>query len=180
MCSVFVISKVFSQLWRDWKPTKIEWLIAPACLLAPADYGTQSGHWLYNQKQETKSGFSILLVRCASSGKLTGLTISEICTTFAVSMQEASIPQSKNYHKISVPWWNKECALAVKNKKHAFNRMRRTRRSIDMLIFKRRRAVAGKVILAAEQQSWRNYYTAINSNTKLPMVWRTIKNFSGY
>jgi len=91
----------------------------------------------------------------------------------------ASIPQSKNSHKISVPWWNKECALAVKNKKHAFNRMRRTRRSIDILIFKRRRAVARKVILAAKQQSWRNYCTSINTNSKLPMVWRTIKKFSG-
>ena len=88
----------------------------------------------------------------------------------------ASIPQSKNSHKISVPWWNTECALAVKNKKHAFNRMRRTRRSIDILIFKRRRSVARKVILAAKQQSWRNYCTSINTNTKLPMVWRTIKN----
>jgi len=57
--------------------------------------------------------------------------------------------------------------------------MRRTRRPLHILIFKRRRAVARKVILAAEQQSWRNYCTSINNNTKRPMVWRTIKKLSG-
>ena len=57
--------------------------------------------------------------------------------------------------------------------------MRRTRRPLDILIFERRRAIARKVILAAKQQSWHNYCTSVNNNTKLPMVWRTIKNFSG-
>jgi len=57
--------------------------------------------------------------------------------------------------------------------------MRRTRRPLDILIFKRRRAIARKVILAAKQLSWRNYCTSISNNTKPPMVWRTIKKFPG-
>jgi len=57
--------------------------------------------------------------------------------------------------------------------------MRRTRRPHDILIFKRHRAIAKKVILAAKQQSCRHYCTSMNNNTTLPMVWRTITKFSG-
>jgi len=42
---------------------------------------------------------------------------------FETSVREAAqeaIPQSKASHKITVPWWNKQCDIAVKNKKHAF------------------------------------------------------------
>ena len=46
---------------------------------------------------------------------------------FETSAREAAleaIPQSKGSIKIAVPWWNKQCDIAVKNKKHAFNRMK--------------------------------------------------------
>jgi len=131
----------------------------------------------------SKANWSNFRLLCDSkfSDRLNYLSVSEMYSMFEDCMLEAavaSISQSKNSHKISVPWWNEECELAVKNKKHAFNRTQRTRQPLDILIFKRRRAITRKVILAAKQQSWRSYCTSINNNTKLPMVWRTIKKFS--
>ena len=101
---------------------------------------------------------------------------------FETTLLEAAcsrIPQTKPFHKISIPLWKKDCEVAVKNKKHALNRARRTRSPLDILIFKRCRAKEGKVILEAKHSTWRSYCTSINSNTKLSTVWTTIKNFSG-
>ena len=132
----------------------------------------------------SKANWSNFRLLCDSkfSDTLNYRSVSEIYSAFEDCMREAavaSIRQSKNSHKISAAWWNKECELAVKNKKHAFNHVRRTKRPFDILIFKRRRAIARKVILAAKQQSWSNYCTSINNNTNVPVVWRTIKKFSG-
>jgi len=47
---------------------------------------------------------------------------------FETSVCEAALEailQSKISLKIAVPWWNKQCDVAVKEK-HAFNRMKRT------------------------------------------------------
>ena len=64
-------------------------------------------------------------------------------------------------------------------KKHAFNRMKRTRSQIDIIIFKRCRAKARRTILAAKETSWRHYCSSTTNNSKLTKVWRTIAKFSG-
>ena len=40
----------------------------------------------------------------------------------------------QNIRKNSVPWWNAECDRAIKNKNHAFNRMKRTIPQTDIII----------------------------------------------
>jgi len=60
-----------------------------------------------------------------------------------------AVPQSKKSLKIAVPWWNKQCNVAVK-RKHAFNRMKRTWLLSDIIIFKRCRANARRAILEAK------------------------------
>jgi len=87
--------------------------------------------------------------------------------------------QTKYSEQISVPWWNAECDRAIKNKKHAFNRRKRTRLQTDIIIFKRCRAKAQRTILAAKETSWRHYCSSITNNAKLAKVWRTIDKFSG-
>jgi len=76
---------------------------------------------------------------------------------FETSVHEAAleaIPQSKKSLKIVVPWWNKQCDVAVKKQKHAFNRMKRTWLLSDIITFKRCRATARRVILEAKSSSW--------------------------
>jgi len=102
---------------------------------------------------------------------------------FETSVREAAleaIPQSKKSLKNAVPWWNKQCDVAVKKKKHAFNRMKRTWLISDIIIFKRCRARARRVILEANSPSWRQFCTSLTSNTNLSKVWKVIKRFSGH
>ena len=85
---------------------------------------------------------------------------------FETSVREAyleAISQSKRFIKITVPWWNKQCDIAVKNKKHAFNRMKRTWHLRDIIIFKRCGAKARRVILEAQSSSWRQFCTSLTS-----------------
>ena len=87
---------------------------------------------------------------------------------FETSVREAAldaIPHSKKSHKIPVRWWNKQCDIAVNHKKHAFNRMKRTRLQCDIIIFKRCRAKARSFILEAKTSSWQQYCTSLSSNS---------------
>jgi len=90
------------------------------------------------------------------------------------------MPQSKYTGKISVPWWNATCDLPIKKKKHALNRMKRTRAPLDVIIFKRCRAKARRVIFEAKQSSWENFCNILTSNSKLSTVRNMIKNFSSH
>ena len=72
-----------------------------------------------------------------------------------------------------------ECDRAIKNKKHALNRMKCTRSQTDIIIFKRCRAIARRTVLAAKETSWRHYCSGITNNAKLAKVWQTTAKFSG-
>jgi len=101
---------------------------------------------------------------------------------FETSVRETAleaIPQSKRSIKIAVPWWNKQCDIAVKNKKYAFNRMKQAWLLPDIIIFKRCRAKARRVILEAKSSSFWQFCTSLTSTTNLSKVWKEIKSFSG-
>jgi len=101
---------------------------------------------------------------------------------FETSVLEAAleaIPQSKRSIKIAVPWWNKLCDIAVKNKKYAFNKMKLTSILRDIILFKRCRAKARRVLLEAKSSSWRKFCTSLTSTTNLPKVCKVIKSFTG-
>ena len=57
---------------------------------------------------------------------------------------------------MAVLWWSKAYEILINNERHAFNRMKRTRDPLDIVIFKRARAKAkltlnkAKKILLAE------------------------------
>ena len=73
----------------------------------------------------------------------------------------------------------RQCDVAVKKKKHAFTRMKRTWLLSDIIIFKRCSARARRVILEAKSSSWRQFCTSLTCNTNLK-VWKVIKSFSGH
>ena len=61
-------------------------------------------------------------------------------TSTIMDIAKRTIPTTKPFSKVTVPWWSKACEIAINNKKHAFNRMKRTRDPLDIVIFKRARA----------------------------------------
>jgi len=120
---------------------------------------------------------------CCSSLSCISLDFEHSYQLFEMSKLEAAratIPQTKYTGKISVPWWNAAYLLAVKKIKHTLNRMKRTKAPLDVIIFKRCRAKARRVILEPKQSSWENFCNALTSNSKLSTVWNLIKKFSGH
>ena len=91
---------------------------------------------------------------------------------------ERTIPTTKPHSMLSVPWWNKACQVAINNKKHALKRMLKTGNPTDVLIFKRARAKAKKILNEKKKSCWQNYCSSISSNTKLGQVWSTVRRFS--
>ena len=101
----------------------------------------------------------------------------QLSETSILEATRAAIPQTKYTGKI---WWNVACDLAIKKKKYALHRMKRARVPLDVIIFKRCRAKARRVILEVKQSSWENFCNALTSNSKLSTVWNVIKKFSGH
>lgn len=85
-----------------------------------------------------------------------------------------TIPKSKPFIKKSVPWWNKDCDEAVKNRKKAFNKLRRTGLPQHYIKFKELRGISQKIIKDTKRKYWQNFCSGFNDkNTK--KVWRTIR-----
>jgi len=57
--------------------------------------------------------------------------------------------------------------------------MKRTWLLRDIIIFKRRRAKARRVLLEAKSSFWRQFGTLLTSTTYLSKAWKVIKSFSG-
>lgn len=90
------------------------------------------------------------------------------------------IPKSKGKRvgKI-VPWWNEECAIAVKRKRKAFKILRKTHNWENMIIYKKAQAETRRTIREMKKKYWRSYCEEIGKNTPIEEVWSMIKKMSG-
>ena len=64
------------------------------------------------------------------------------------------IPQRTGRSKYSCPWWTEECKTAIRERKKALNRFRRTRLTALLMEYKRAKAKARQVIRRARKESW--------------------------
>ena len=55
-------------------------------------------------------------------------------TSTIIDIAKRTIPTTKPFNKIAVPWWSKACKIAINNKKHAFNRIKRSCDTLDIVI----------------------------------------------
>ena len=58
-----------------------------------------------------------------------------------MDIAKRTIPSTKPFNKVTVTWWSKACEIAINNKKRAFNQIQRTRDPLDIVIFKRAKAM---------------------------------------
>lgn len=91
---------------------------------------------------------------------------------------ESSIPKSSVYRRI-VPWWNPEVENSIKNKKLALNRFKRFPTVDNLIVFKKARARAKKIVLESKRNSWHNYTSTISYNTNISEMWRKVRAISG-
>lgn len=110
-------------------------------------------------------------------------TVNDIYDTFIHQLDTVltdNVPKTKPSvkNRSPVPWWNEECSRVIKERKKALNVLNRGF-SVDKLIdYKRKKAVARRVILKAKRDDWERFCDSINSQTDTSKVWRKIRNIN--
>ena len=103
----------------------------------------------------------------------------ELITDAIIQSADISIPKSSGKKgKYANPFWNEECSQAIKDREKAKRIMKRSYDFNDVLVFKRAKAVATKVINCARRRSWRKYCSSLSRHTRLGSVWKVIKKMN--
>lgn len=91
-----------------------------------------------------------------------------------------AIPKTRPYsqRKSPVPWWSKSCDDAIKDKKRALNKLKRSGASDDYIDFKKKRAKARQVVKDAKRKHWHDFCGGISSGTPTKIIWDKIKSIS--
>ena len=90
-----------------------------------------------------------------------------------------SIPMKRLGRTKMVPYWNDACTDAIKEKRRSQKKTERSRDLVDCIEYRRKKAIAQRIIKDAEVEHWQEYCNSINRETKLAEVWRRVKGMSG-
>lgn len=92
-----------------------------------------------------------------------------------------SIPIKKySKRKISVPWWNKDCDKAVRDRNRGYRALRKYPTEDKAVEYKRLRARARRVIKTAKKKkNWRRYCGKLGAETAVADIWWTVHRMSG-
>ncbi len=91
-----------------------------------------------------------------------------------------AIPKSTcRPRRVPVPWWNADCATAVRDRKQALARLNRFPTASNLIDFKRKRARARLVIRESKTASWRAFISSLSCHTPPKVVWRKIRQIGG-
>ena len=89
-----------------------------------------------------------------------------------------AIPQKKGSPKYSCPWWNDTCKEAIRVRKCALNRFRRSHSTAHLMQYKEAKAKARRTIRQAKKESWEKLLHLFNVNTPLHQLWGIIRKFT--
>ena len=89
------------------------------------------------------------------------------------------IPRKKAVKRKAVPWWNKMCDEAVRERNKAYSVLRKYPVQENAIEYKRLRAKARRVIKTAKRECWRNYCGRLGEDTTLGEVWAVIRRMAG-
>ena len=91
-----------------------------------------------------------------------------------------SIPlTSTQNRKKRVPWWNKTCAEAIKNKNRLLTQYKRHPSHENLIQFKKSRAEARRIIRDNRKHSFRTFLSTISTSTPPAQMWAQIWRLSG-
>lgn len=101
-------------------------------------------------------------------------------SSILVHAAEQTIPKVKGGGRRKVvPWWNKECSMAVRSRNKAFRILRQTLLPATVLDYQRKRVQARKIIKQAKKKYWRTYCSTIEKESQLGEVWGMLKKMKG-
>ena len=95
---------------------------------------------------------------------------------------ELSIPKTKQVAKkpkTTVPWWNKECDLAIRNRENTRKTYRAHKSDITKQAYTEARKEVKKVILEAKRKNWQDFTSQLNHRTNSKEVWDKIHRIRG-
>ena len=93
---------------------------------------------------------------------------------------KSSIPTVSNKRRTrNVPYWNKRCSEAVRQRQKLQHRMKRTKEIQDCADYRQAKSAAQRTIRLEQKEYWQNYCSSLTTATKLGSVWKMAKNMSG-
>jgi len=71
---------------------------------------------------------------------------------------EKCIPKGKGIRKSKiVPWWNEECNEAIRNKRKAFRKLKRTHNFQNLVKYKVTQVLLRRVVRKTKREYWRSF-----------------------
>ena len=130
--------------------------------------------WNINKAKWTEFQERCQLRFCAELG----IDNCSIMTEELVQTASECVPQRTGKSKYSCPWWTEECKTAIRERKKALNRFRRTRLTALLMEYKRAKAKARQVIRRAKKESWEKLLHMFNYRTPVRQLWEVIRKFT--
>ena len=107
-----------------------------------------------------------------------GMENCAVMTEELIKTASECVPQRTGRSKYSCPWWTEECKAAIRERKKALNRFRRTRLTALLMDYKRAKAKARQVIRRAKKESWEKLLHMFNYRTPVRQLWEVIRKFT--
>ena len=99
-------------------------------------------------------------------------------TSSLIEISKECIPQTSANPIESNPWYNDGCKEAIKQRKQALSKFKRSPNSNNLNDVKVIRAKAHRTIRLSKCKSWRSYVSKINYKTPIKKVWNMIRKIS--
>ena len=99
-------------------------------------------------------------------------------TKCIIDAAQKTVPQKSGRGKYNCPWWTEECKEAIRTRKRALNRFRRSHSNIQLLEYKQAKAKARQIIRKAKKESWYRLLHMFNHTTPIRELWDVIKRFT--
>ncbi len=77
------------------------------------------------------------------------------------------------------PWFNQECKEAIRVRKNLYRKFFQQPTLENLLLLKKAKAKARRVIKEAKRTSWRRYVSSLTGDTKPQKVWKMIRKIKG-
>lgn len=101
------------------------------------------------------------------------------CYTVSKAVQKSvPVKRSRKERRI-VPWWNKTCNEAVRARNIAYRQLRKSPVEEHVIVYKRLRARARRVIKEAKKESWRKFCGTIGVETTVGQLWGMVHKMTG-
>lgn len=106
--------------------------------------------------------------------------INQKVSTAIIKAAQETIPKStgKNRKK-SVPWWDKNCEMAIKGKNRAFKQLKKQHNLETLVQYRKAQAIVRKTVKTAKRMFWWKYCSSIGRETALARVWGMIRKMNG-